>query len=306
KPIISAAAALGSYVRRHDIDVLHCHNTYANIVGLIAARRTGAKAIASVNVWGAFGWKRNLLQQLDSRILRHFDFVGAQSEMTARESIARGIPQRKVRLLISGFTETRVLVAVDRRLEMRRKMGVKEGETVLVYVARFWPEKAHEVALEGLRQLRGAGRNVRLWLPGSGPELATIRKLAVELQLEGSVNFLGFQDNLPELLSLADIMIHPSDNEGVPLALCSGMAAGLPIVASKVGGNPEVIHHERTGLLIPPRNPEELTKAVERFMDRPRLAAQLALGARLFLDEEYSLAIAASRLEGVYREVLGL
>jgi glycosyltransferase involved in cell wall biosynthesis len=142
-------------------------------------------------------------------------------------------------------------------------------------------------------------------MPGVGPELARMQALAGELGVSDRVSFLGFRTDLPELLALADIQVHTSDEEGVPLAILSGMAAGKPIVATRVGGIEEVIEHGRSGLLIPPRDPHVLADTVADLIADPARQRALGANARRFVVDEYSLRAATARVERLYAEVVG-
>lgn len=106
------------------------------------------------------------------------------------------------------------------------------------------------------------------------------------------------------MLSLADIMVHPSHMEGVPLAILSGLAAGLPVVATAVGGLPEVVRNGESGVLIPPGQPERLAAAVLDVIGDEALRRNLGAAARRFIEEEYSLDAAARRVTCLYKEML--
>ncbi len=304
KPVWRAARSLAAEIRARGIDIVHCQNTYAQLVTVAAAQLQAVKTITTYHVWGDFGWKRNVLQWLDVKTSRWLDRISAQNEEAVAETIRRGIPADRVLYTPSGFDPSPVSFEGADRERRRRALGMAPGETALIYSARFYPEKAHEVALDGLRQILAQRPNVRLWMVGDGPERMRIEGLAERMGLGGHTHFLGFRKDVPELLALADVQIHPSDNEGVAIAVCEGMAAGLPIVASAVGGLPRVLRHERTALLIEPRRPDQLAAGVLRLLEQPELACALGTAARRFLEEEYSLRWATARLEAIYEEML--
>ncbi len=304
KPVFRAARVMAGHVRTRGIDILHCHNTYAQLVAVVTGRLTRVKTITTIYVWGEFGWKRRVLQWADRLSLSLLDQVSAHCAQTFAETVRRGIPAQRLRLLTCGFTDERVELSIEERGRERREFGIGPEDVVLLNVARLWPEKAHDNLLRGFRMILDRRPNTRLWIAGVGPEAAQIRALCEELRLSDNTVFLGFRKDLPRLLALADIQVHPSDMEGVPLAVCSGMAAGLPIVATAVGGLVEILRHEESAILIAPRHPEQLAEAVVRLIDQPELGRTLGNQARRFLREEYSLKAATERVEAVYEEVL--
>jgi glycosyltransferase involved in cell wall biosynthesis len=130
-------------------------------------------------------------------------------------------------------------------------------------------------------------------------------RVAVDrLGLAQSVRFLGFVVDLPRLLALADIQVHPAHIEGVPLAICEGMAAGLPIVASEVGGLPEILDHGANGILVPGLAHDRFAAEVVRLVDDPRQATEFGIRARRFIENDYSLRTAIRNVEATYRELV--
>jgi glycosyltransferase involved in cell wall biosynthesis len=305
KPIWRAARQTAAWIRKQGIELLHCHNTYANLVGLLAARGTGVRTLTTIYVWSGYGIKRRILQWIDERLLYYFDQVTAHCESARDATIKRGMKAEQIRLLTCGFADRVAQMDGSTRAAGRAAMGVKPGDTVLIKVARFWPEKRHDVLLRALQLLLRRDTNIRLWIPGVGPEELRVKGLAATLGVSDRCDFLGFRTDLPELLAMADIQVHTSDEEGVPLAILSGMAAGRPIVSTGVGGIPEVIKDGVSGVLVAPGSPEAFADAVHALMqDRPR---QQALGhrAQRFIETEYSLAAATARVEQLYAEVAG-
>jgi glycosyltransferase involved in cell wall biosynthesis len=305
KPLHRAARATADFVAARQIDILHCHNAYADMVGLLAARRRPVKIVTTVYLWSEVGWKRRVLQRIDERLLRHFDQVTAHCSTALQATVERGIPEERLRLLTCGFADRVAELTEVERDAGRGHLGAAPGETVLINVARFWPEKRHDVLLRAFDILSRRRRNVRLWIPGVGPQEAEIRALARELNLETRVQFLGFRNDLPELLAMADIQVHTSDEEGVPLAVLSGMAAARPIVSTAVGGIAEVIRHGQSGVLVPRRDASAIADAIESLMLNPAEAFRLGQAAQRFIRDDYSLEAATRRVQEVYDEVLG-
>jgi len=305
KPLIRAARALARLLRVHQADILHTHGWYADFVGAIAKRLAPVKTITTLYVWSDFDWRRNIIQRIDQHVIRTYDQITGHCEETSRRTIARGIPRERVKTLSCGFEANRVELSAAERLARRRAMGVADDTRVLVNVARFYPEKAQDALLRSFVRIRAHRPDAHLWIAGVGPLEESLRALSTSLGLDAAVSFLGFVRELPELLALADVQVHPAVIEGVPLAICSGMAAGLPIVASAVGGLPEVLENGESGVLVPPGDETRFADAVLDLLARPEEAARLGHNARRFIENDYSLPAAVRRVEQTYDELMG-
>jgi glycosyltransferase involved in cell wall biosynthesis len=305
KPLLSAARALARMIRQWQIDVVHAHNWYADFVVALTARLVKVKTITTAYVWFDYDWKRNLLQWLDAKVIRSLDCVTAHCENTREETLKRGFSAAEVRTLICGFETHRVELSTEVRQARRAEMGVGPQDTVFINVARFYPEKAHVFLLETFAQILEQRPHTWLWLAGVGPLEPEIRAAVERLGIGHRVNFLGFVTRLPELLALADIQLHPAHIEGVPLSICEGMAAGLPIVASRVGGLPEILANGRNGILVNELQHAPFVHAAISLLDAPQVARQYGDRARHFIENDYSLKTAVQRVERTYVDLVG-
>jgi glycosyltransferase involved in cell wall biosynthesis len=306
KPLFKASRAVADLIRQKNIDILHTHNCYADCVGAIAAVRTPVKTIATVYVWGALGWKRNLIQFIDRCFLVCFDLVTAHCAYTYRRTLKMGFTPSRVKMLTCGFEVEEARISAEERIQRRQALGAEPSHIVLANIARFYSEKAQDFLLHAFVKIREMAPDARLWMVGSGPLEDDLRKLSTQLGLDSSVTFVGFVKDLISFLPLVDIQVNSSTTEGVPLAICSGMAAGLPIVATAVGGLPEVIRDGHTGLLVPAGDADAFIKSTLRLIRDERLRTDLGAAARRFMTEDYSLDVAVQRVQRVYYEVLGI
>ena len=306
KPLWRASGELAGMIRRWKIDVLHAHNWYADFVAVVTSKlRVNVKTITTAYVWFDYDWKRNLLQWLDAKAIRLLDCVTAHCENTRDETLKRGFAPEEVRTLICGFETHRVELEPAVRVQRRQEAGAGPQDAVLINVARFYPEKAHVFLLECFARILQQRPDTWLWLCGVGPLEDEIRAAVDRLQIGHRVRFLGFVTNLPEVLALADIQVHPAHIEGVPLAICEGLAAALPIVASRVGGLPEILDNGRNGILVDRLEHAVFTDAVLRLIDDPALARRYGDRGRHFIENDYSLKTAVQRVERTYAELVG-
>lgn len=305
KPLLKSSRRLADLLRTHRVDILHTHNCYADCVGAIAARLVPVKTIATVYVWADYDWKRNMIQAIDRFVLRFFDRVTAHCEDTQRKTGNLGRFPGPVDTLICGYESRRSIMSDEERRRKRKELGAADDEIVLGNVARFYTEKAHDSLLRTFKSILSRHRKTRLWISGVGPLEPKIRTLCAKLALNDHVRFLGFVEDLPALMRLLDIQVHPSHIEGVPLALCEGMAAGLPVVASAVGGIPEILNHGKSGVLVPAGDEPGFAEAVLSLINAPDERHRLGMAARYFIENDYSLNTAVGRVQRTYYEMMG-
>lgn len=177
-------------------------------------------------------------------------------------------------------------------------------------IARLMPQKGHADLLHACAQLAAQGLDLRLLLAGDGPLRQELTALAARLQLTNQVQFLGVVPHaeLPALLARSDLIVLPSYWEGMPLALIEALSVGKPIVASAVGGNPEIVHHGENGLLVPPGDVPALVAALHRMAQLPR-PERLAFGAasrHRFQTGGFDTAAVASNTIAAYQQALNL
>ena len=305
KPLLKAARATATIIRERDIRILHTHGWYAEFVGALTARLVPVKTITTVYVWFDYDWRRNLIQWLDRFVLRAFDEVSAHCEYTRRDTIARGIPAARIKTLICGYDGQPYAIGATERQRMRAEGGVGEADLLLVNVARFYPEKIQDALLRIFQRVNREMPHTRLWLVGTGPLGESLRSQVRALGLQQVVYFTGFVEDLPKILSLADMQVHPAAIEGVPLAVLAGMAAGLPIVASAVGGLPEIIADGQNGVLVAAGDEDGFAREVLVLLANPQRAAALGQHALEFVNSAYSLDTAVGRVADCYDLLLG-
>lgn len=188
--------------------------------------------------------------------------------------------------------------------EVRQELGLAGNARVVGLVARLdhWG-KGHREFLTALAALMDR-YPVEALIIGGGRREAEMRQLAAAMGLAGRVHFLGQRPDIPDLLAALDIFVLPSHSEGVSLALLEAMGMGLPVIATAVGGLPEVVADGVNGLLIPSQDPEALAQALARLLDDPALAKKLGENARRQVEENFSLERLGRKINEIYEELL--
>lgn len=280
-------------------DLVHLHSRRgADTLGSLAASWAGVPVILSRRVdnleasW-AVGPKYRL-----------YDAVITISEAIRDVLVGQGVPPEKVRCVHSAFpVPDRETPCRDEAF--RTTFGLPPGTPVLGMAAQFIRRKGHDVLLEALPTILRNHAGARLLLFGRGPLADEMARRVNEADLEAQVRLPGFRDNLPEILPCLDVLVHPARREGLGVVLLQASAAGIPVVASRVGGIPEVIAHGESGLLVPPDDPGALAEAVSALLADPGKARAMGRRGRELIRERFSVDGMVQGNLAVYREVLG-
>lgn len=284
--------AISRYLRRERVDVLHTHGYKANVYGLIAARLAGCKILATCHNWTDRTPSLRRYAMLDRLLLARFDSIVAVSDSIS--DALRGRSRIKNRLLIIPNG-----VDLDR---YRPDSTVTLAGTAIVIgaVSRLSPEKGVDVLLRALPQIVHHHPKVRCVVVGEGPERERLTTLTVKLGVANSIVFPGFCDDIPSFLRSCTVVVHPSRMEAMPLAILEAMAAGRAIVASEVGGIPELLRGGRAGVLVPPGDSDSLATAVCSMLDRPDERKCFEVAALNHVHEHFRADLMAQRYLDAY------
>ena len=217
--------------------------------------------------------------------------VALSREIQASVAALYGLPESKIPVVCNGIDLQRCLRKTDYALHYPPR---------LIHVGRFYPQKNHGAMVEALQILKGQGIRPQLTCYGDGPELPEIRRRILEMGLEKQVVFGGLCDDVFPRLSHADVFLLPSKWEGIPMTVIEAMGTGLPVIASRVGGLPDMIGDGKEGLLIDP-TPEALAAAVSRLLSDEDLRQALGTAA-VEAAQRFSVQTMARNYEMLYEE----
>lgn len=210
--------------------------------------------------------------------------------------------QRKMSVILNGVTAT---PPTRNRNQVRAELGIAADAVVGIIVARVDDMKGHNTLIAAMAVLRDAGTPVTLLIAGDGAERKNLEKQARELRLtEAQVRFLGFRKDVPDLLGASDFFTLPSLSEGLPLSVLEAMASGLPVVATPVGGIPEVVEEGKHGFLIPVNDPAALAQAIGKLSQSASLRIALGEASLRRVQEQFSFAAMVEEYDALYRRLL--
>jgi len=289
------------------VDIIHTHAYYGDAVGAIAGKLARVKTVATVYVWGKYELHRQIMHVIDWLAIQFMTRVTAHCRDTASKTYVLGTSPKDIPVLFPGYPHRRSILPEQERQRRRQAAGIG-AETLLINAARLAPEKAQDQLLRSFQSIHRRFPDTRLWILGAGLESIRTQliELRKELQLEGAVELIGFQSDFAALLDIADFMVHPSHVEGIPQSIMAGMAAGLPIVASDVGGVAEVITHGQSGMLVKENDVEGFAQTVIGLLENRDRARALGQAARMRIENELSTETAVRSVENLYREMMSL
>ncbi|MBN1593628.1 MAG: glycosyltransferase, partial [Candidatus Coatesbacteria bacterium] len=256
---------LARWLKDNRIDIVHTHMYRCNTSGTVAARLARVKGVIS-NVHNVNEWD-NLHQLFVDRMLaRYKDRIIAVSEGVRQNYLEKTrIPTEKV-ITIHNGVDLKPFQDVPCNRELAAELGIEDGDRVISVFARLVEQKRHIDFLEMAAIVLKTIPNARFMIFGKGKLRDELENTAAELGIAGRVVFAGHRSDIPDLLALTDVVVMCSDKEGFSNALLESMAAGVPTVATDVGGNAEAIVDGDSGFIVPTRQPEVLADRVLRLL----------------------------------------
>jgi glycosyltransferase involved in cell wall biosynthesis len=288
-------------IRAERPDVVHLHGRRgADVWGGLAARWEGVPAVLSRRVdnpeprfWAALKY-------------RLYDRIITISQGIRTVLLAQGVPGERV-VCVRSAVDTEQYRPTHEHLDwFRREFGVSDDELTLAMVAQFIARKGHRVLLEALPSIIARHPSIRVLLFGRGPEQAAIdRAVAARPELASRVVFAGFRDDLHRVLPCIDVLVHPASMEGLGVALLQAAACGVPIVAGRAGGIPEIVEPGVNGELFDPSDPAALANQVSRLLDSKDLRRRYGQAGRRHVEQAFSIDAMVEGNLTVYRDLAG-
>jgi len=297
---------LGGELRRHRIQVLHAHQYTPFFYSALARVANGGSPPLIFTEHGrhfpdVVGRARRLTNQLVlSRLATEVNAV-CQFSATALQRLD-GFGGVAVEVIENGVDPDRYDPEPD-RVAAKERLGLDPRRRYAANVARFHPVKDQATLLEAFALVAARLPDVDLLLVGDGPLRPDLERQTASLGIVDRVRFMGVRRDVPAVLAATDVFCLPSVSEAASLTLMEAMAAGLPVVVSDVGGNPEIVRAEREGLLVPRRDPEALAGALARMLQTPELAARCGRAGAIRAREVYRLDRTIQRYADIYRRL---
>jgi glycosyltransferase involved in cell wall biosynthesis len=294
---LRSARALARYLRENKVAVAHSFSFYSNLFMIPVARASGVPVV--IGSHRQLGDLLTPLQRYAQRAcFRLCDRVVCNSRAAAERAFGGHVSDEKV-VAIHNAVSQKFFRAGDFRPVSQATTG-----TVGLIARMNTTAKNHELFLRAAARLCARGSLTQLLLVGDGPLRSGLEQLAQQLGITDRTTFMGERMDIPEILTRLDVLALPSSSESSPNVIAEAMAAGVPVVTTRVGGVPELIEHGRTGILVPSDDEVALADRLEYCLRHPNIRERLARNARRFAVEHFSLSAVRDQYQSVYSECL--
>lgn len=309
KPVnIKAYRMLRQIIEKERFDLIYCHTPVGAMLARLAgisARKKGTKVIymahgfhfysgAPILNWMLYYPVEKFLSRFTDGLItiNQEDYRRAQKFHAGKVILIPGV----------GIDLDKFQKKEPTRQEIRKKLGIPEGKIILMSVGELSKRKNHMVVIEALAQLKEY--DILYVICGDGPLKVQLRVKAEELGVRDRLKLLGFRKDIAELHKAADIFVFPSLQEGLPVAVMEAMASGLPIVASRIRGNEDLISNNQGGYLVKPKDSEQVAKAIERMIQNPEKREKME-ERNLKIIKNYGQRTVLHKMDEFFDEIVG-
>jgi glycosyltransferase involved in cell wall biosynthesis len=301
---IRALFLLINLLRSRNVDLLCTHGYKSTVLGWCAARRTGISVAAFSRGYTAENKKIALYEKLDRMLLRKVDAIISVSAGQKKKLVAYGI-KREPHWVVHNSISLMAQKSVDDGNYLPsfvKENQVAEHSTIVVSAGRLSPEKGHRYLVRAIAKLKD--NNAVFIFCGDGPCMESLKAEARALDVFKRCRFIGFRRDIQKIFSIMDFMVLPSLTEGLPNVVLESFSEKKTVIATNVGGVPEVVFNEENGLLVPAKSVDSLAKAIDRLCSDPALQTKLGENGYRTVLRHFSFEDQAVKLEEIYRNLL--
>jgi len=293
---VGAVLRLRRLIRARDVSLIHTHSSVDSWLASIAAKSLGLPVVRTRHVSIPIGRRRALVYRLADRVI-------TSGESVRSIVIAAGVAPERVVTISAGVDGERFHPGVSGQ-EVRKELGLGTAPVVGL-VANVRGSKGHNIFLEAARTVLASEPDARFLIVGDGVGFDEVSRRVREMGLDPSVRLTGFRRDIPEVMAALDVLVLPSiRSEAIPQVIPQALAVGTPVVASTVGGSPEVIRDGENGRLVPPGDPQTLAAAILALLREPERARAMARAGQAMVRERYTIDATMGRTTAAYRALL--
>ncbi len=290
--------SLMKIIREHRIDLVHVNDYWWGPIADIACKLTKLPCVVHIR------------QEIEPRRVKQYRLRGpekliAVSRRIRHVALETGVDPSRIAVVYSGLDTVRPInPSEDKRV--RSQYGITPNQLVIGTVANLFPRKGYEYLIQALAEINQRKPGIHCLIVGEGDEIYRSRLLDMVQKngLEKVVTFAGFQQDVPSYIAAMDVFVLPSVMEGFGIVLLEAMAMGKPIIATTVGGIPEIVEDQTTGILVPPKDSSAIAQKIIYLLENPSVREKLGQAGRARVLERFSVQRMASQLQDIYGELM--
>ena len=285
-------------LRKEQVALIHAHEFSAILCGWIVATLAGVPFVATVHGKNYF-WEKLRRRVVYRVVSRNGTMVAVSQDLNRFICEKVGISENRVEVIYNGVAPAETIPSEETQ-RCKTELGISGCYPVLGVVGSLYPVKGHKFLLEAMPEIIRRWPKAQLLVIGRGELEVALKEQVKQLAIGANIHFLGMRQDVPGLLSLLDVFVLPSLSEGLSLALLEAMASGKPVVATRVGGNPELIDHGKTGFLVQPEDARALAANLLKLVGDPEMMQQFGRRAAERVQQHFSMKQMADRYSDLY------
>ena len=289
-------------IKKHHPDMIHTHGYKTNLLGFFISKLFKIPIVTTVH--GLHSGKFRPFVWLSLKLLRHFDRIIAVSDQIRKELKAFKVPLIKM-ITIRNVPPVKIKGNSANPNSFREEIGIPPDAKLVGFVGRLEPVKGCSLFIKSIPEVAESYPDSYFVVVGDGTERKSLESLVRELGIENRVSFCGFRDDPTNVFQSLDLFVLPSLNEGIPLAMLEAMSNEVPVVATSVGGIPEVIKDKVNGILVPPQNPQALAESILEALSNSNETAKRVIEAKETILNEFNVEKWTERIQSIYLEMIG-
>lgn len=289
-------------VLQQGIDLIQTHGYKSHLIGFFLRLLCRRPWLAFAHGYTYGNWKMRLYNRMDLWLLRYADRVVAVSDATRRLLKQNRVPAERIALIYNAIDPADAVPAAE-AAEVKKRHGLAPDRKAIGVIGRFNPEKGQGIFLKAMRKVVQDCPDVKALLIGDGPDQAELERYCRENGLRDWVVFTGYRENIADYYRILDLLVLPSFTEGLPNTVLEAMSFGIPVLATSVGGVPEIIEKDN-GVLVPPDDPEALAERMIELLQNESLRKAIGAKGRSALYPRFAPDHRVEKIVGLYHALL--
>ncbi len=292
---ITAIFKLKNIIKEQKCDLVHSNGYKSDVISILACRLAKIPVVTTVHGWTSDNFKVRIYERMQALCWRFFDKVICVCDFYRKKAQSLGVPAHNLKVIYNGI----IIKNYTQEQSLLRMSSLRVG-----IIGRLSNEKGHGYFLEAAAEVLKTNPMVSFVIIGDGPERENIEKFIAKLKIKKNIILLGYIENIEKIYEDLDLVVISSLREGLPIVLLEAMQYGKPVIATKVGGIPEVIRDRKDGILVEPRSSSAITNALIELIKDENLRIEFSANAKKRIIEEFSCQRRIEEIEELYSQVI--